>query len=159
MVKHIRSYCMRIGELAARSGLTHHTIRYYTSLGLLKAVAPAWNASNTYKDYPEENLDRLELIHLGQRLGFTLTQIAAQLDNILAARSQPAEIQALLQAQLARVQAQMAQLQETHDYLQAKLAYYEGRGAYPPPFLPIRPQVAAAFQQLHVAQQARVEET
>lgn len=63
---------MRIGELAERSGIAAHTIRFYETKGLLPA---ADRSSNGYRRYNEQTLERLMLIQLCQRLGFNLTEI------------------------------------------------------------------------------------
>ncbi len=63
---------MRIGELAKRSGVAAHTIRFYETKGLLPA---AERSHNGYRRYNEQTLERLMLIQLCQRLGFSLTEI------------------------------------------------------------------------------------
>ena len=52
---------VRIGELAARTGLTRDTIRYYERQGLLCSDAPV-ESTNDYRDYPEEAVERLQMI-------------------------------------------------------------------------------------------------
>lgn len=63
---------MRIGELSQRSGIAAHTIRFYETKGLLPAVD---RSSNGYRSYNEQTLERLMLVQLCQRLGFSLTEI------------------------------------------------------------------------------------
>src|SRR4051812_14130795 len=65
---------MRIGELAARSGLATSAIRYYEQAGLLPK---AKRGANGYRVYAETALDRLAVIRLGQDLGFALDAIRA----------------------------------------------------------------------------------
>ncbi|MAZ87541.1 MAG: transcriptional regulator [Cellvibrionaceae bacterium] len=63
---------MRIGELAERSGVAAHTIRFYENKGLLP---PAERSHNGYRSYDEQTLERLTLVQLCQRLGFNLAEI------------------------------------------------------------------------------------
>lgn len=62
---------MRIGEAAERLGITPRTIKYYEELGLL---TPERSGGN-YRDYDEEDLERLERIRNMQKLGFSLAGI------------------------------------------------------------------------------------
>ncbi len=63
---------MRIGELAERSGVAAHTIRFYENKGLLPE---AERSHNGYRSYDEQTLERLTLVQLCQRLGFNLAEI------------------------------------------------------------------------------------
>ena len=63
---------MRIGELAERSGIPASTIRYYEKESLLPR---ALRGANGYRVYQDNALERLDLIQLGQKLGFSLETI------------------------------------------------------------------------------------
>ena len=63
---------MKIGELAERSGIPASTIRYYEKEGLLPKVQ---RGANGYRFYQANALERLDLIQLGQKLGFSLDTI------------------------------------------------------------------------------------
>jgi MerR family transcriptional regulator, copper efflux regulator len=63
---------MKIGELADRTGIPASTIRYYEKEGLLPK---AQRGANGYRVYQDAALERLELIQLGQNLGFSLEAI------------------------------------------------------------------------------------
>lgn len=63
---------MKIGELAVRSGIPASTIRYYEKEGLLPKVQ---RGANGYRVYQASALERLDLIQLGQKLGFSLETI------------------------------------------------------------------------------------
>lgn len=68
---------MRIGELASRTGTTTKTIRYYEEIGLLPEPD---RASNGYREYRDDAVDRLAFIRDAQATGLTLTEIASILD-------------------------------------------------------------------------------
>ena len=67
---------MKIGELAAATGLAPSAIRFYEQSGLLPA---AERAANGYRSYPADAVDRLRYIQLAQALGFTLDALRANL--------------------------------------------------------------------------------
>ena len=66
---------MRIGQLAASTGLSRDALRFYEKRGLLKAR----RAGNGYRDYPPEAVQWLRYIRTAQALGFTLAEIEADL--------------------------------------------------------------------------------
>jgi DNA-binding transcriptional MerR regulator len=62
---------MQIGELAAATGLTRDTLRFYEKRGLLLSRRLA----NGYRDYPPEAVQWLCYLRAAQALGFTLAEI------------------------------------------------------------------------------------
>jgi DNA-binding transcriptional MerR regulator len=64
--------------LARRSGVSLHTVRHYTRIGLLK---PARDASNGYKIYQPSDEIRLRFICAVKDFGFTLAEIAQILEE------------------------------------------------------------------------------
>lgn len=63
---------MKIGEIAATTGVNVETIRYYEREGLVPP--PARTASN-YRSYGEEHRRRLTFIRRARDLGFSLSQV------------------------------------------------------------------------------------
>ncbi|RME86246.1 MAG: heavy metal-responsive transcriptional regulator [Caldilineae bacterium] len=63
---------MLIHELAARTGVSAKTIRYYESIGLLPAPR---RLPNGYRDYDESDVGRLRLVAGSRRLGLSLDEI------------------------------------------------------------------------------------
>ncbi len=76
--------CMRIGELAKRTGTSRDTIRFYEKAGLIQSDAEA-GASNTYRDYSEETVFTLDLIRDAQAAGMSLSDLTVFFHQILAA--------------------------------------------------------------------------
>lgn len=70
---------MLINELAKRSGLSVHTIRFYERYGFVKGTRNE-TARNNYFHYDEEAVHRLELVADAKSVGFTLQEIAELLD-------------------------------------------------------------------------------
>ena len=67
---------MKIGELAAATGLAPSAIRFYEQSGLLPA---AQREANGYRSYSADAVERLRYIQLAQALGFTLDALRANI--------------------------------------------------------------------------------
>ena len=102
---------MRIGELAAATGLSRDTLRYYEKRGLLVAR----RGGNGYRDYPAEAADWLRYIRTAQALGFTLQEIEADLPLLVAPDTDGAATAAALRTAL---QAKLAEIDRRIDGLQ-----------------------------------------
>lgn len=63
---------MRIGELAARAGMTPKALRYYERIGVLSEPA---RTEAGYRDYGEDVLGRLAFVRAAQAVGLTLGEI------------------------------------------------------------------------------------
>lgn len=70
---------MKIGELAARTGMTTSTIRFYEQSGLLPQTA---RGPNGYRIYDAAAAERLRQIQLAQRLGFSLEEMRAAVEEM-----------------------------------------------------------------------------
>lgn len=111
---------MRIKELAARTGLSRDTIRYYEKLGLLAPEREA--GGNGYKNYGQRDVDALYVVSQAKRLGMTLTTIRAHLGRFLGGAMSPEELTALFESQLTVVAARRAELEAYEGYLREKIA-------------------------------------
>lgn len=69
---------LKIGELARRTGLTVRTLHHYDDIGLLE---PATRGESGYRLYGPEDIARLYRIQALRRLGVSLAEIAALLDD------------------------------------------------------------------------------
>jgi len=67
---------MKIGELAAATGLAPSAIRFYEQGGVLP---PPQRTANGYRSYSAEAVARLRYIQLARALGFTLETLRAGL--------------------------------------------------------------------------------
>lgn len=107
---------MRIGDLAARAGLTTKTIRFYEDSGLLPAPP---RTSGGYRDYPGHTATRLAFIRDAQRAGLTLAEIR----SILALRDDGhapcTHVTGLINEHLADIDRRMAELAATREALRA----------------------------------------
>ena len=69
---------MKVGELAARSGVSVRTLHHYHELGLL---IPEQHSGGGHRMYSASQLERLLRIKSLQQLGFSLTQVRECLDR------------------------------------------------------------------------------
>lgn len=68
---------MQINQLATLTSVSPKTIRYYEEIGLLPAPA---RAENNYREYDEQDVDRLRLVAGARRLDLSLEEIREILD-------------------------------------------------------------------------------
>ncbi len=69
---------MRIGEVAARSGIAASALRYYEQRGLIAAE----RAPSGHRCYPRAVLRRVAFIVFAQRIGLSLEEIAGELARL-----------------------------------------------------------------------------
>ncbi len=125
----------RIEQVAARTGLTKRTLRYYEEIGLL---APPTRTEGGYRLYSEQDIQHLELIkRLRDLLGFSLAEIREMAEaeeerqQLRAASQQETDPRArlavlnrsseLTRRQLMLVEEKLAGLHEMRANLQARL--------------------------------------
>lgn len=63
---------MRIGEVAAHSGVPIKTIRYYEEIGVLSSPQ---RSPSGYREYEPVVIDRLRFVRASKSVGFTLGEI------------------------------------------------------------------------------------
>ncbi|MBM7087237.1 heavy metal-responsive transcriptional regulator [Streptomyces sp. S12] len=107
---------MRIGDLAARSGLTTKTIRFYEDSGLLP---PPPRTPGGYRDYPDHTVTRLAFIRDAQRAGLTLAEIRSVLALRDDGHAPCAHVTVLIDEHLADIDRRMTELAATREVLQA----------------------------------------
>ena len=111
---------MLIGELSKKTGLSKDTIRFYEKIGLISANNRQ-AGTRLYKEYAEEAVEQLSIIHKGKELGFTLNEIR-QILNEWDNGSIPSREQIqVIEKKLKEVTKKKQQLIEIETYLSAKL--------------------------------------
>ncbi|KUZ79289.1 MerR family transcriptional regulator [Burkholderia ubonensis] len=113
---------MKIGELAARTGMTTSAIRFYEQSGLLP---PAGRGANGYRIYDEAAAERLRQIQLAQRLGFSLDEMRGVAEDMdaFAKEGLLARIDERLReidALRVKLDGQRGELRQIRDTLQAE---------------------------------------
>ena len=107
-----------IEQVAARTGLTKRTLRYYEEVGLL---LPADRTEANYRRYSEEDIQRLERIkNLRDLLGFSLADIRA----LLEAEDERGQIKAAYEHET-EAAAKIAQLERADELIRVQLHLVE----------------------------------
>jgi DNA-binding transcriptional MerR regulator len=99
---------MRIGELAAATGTTTKTLRFYEESGLLPQTK---RAANGYRDYGSEALSRLDFIRRGRAAGLSLAEIREVIDIRDAGDAPCRHVYQLLTSRLLDIDRQIADLE------------------------------------------------
>ena len=128
---------LRIQEVAAETGLTPRSIRYYEEIGLLR---PAGRSQGAYRLYDASDLERLGFIRgLRDDAGFSLAEIGLLLEDEEArirdrarfrAAGNAAERRAILRDLIARMDRQVATLAEKAGRIHEMVAAAEERRAH-----------------------------
>ncbi len=105
---------MKIGEVAAQTGVSTKAIRYYEDIGVLPEPD---RSSNGYRTYNETTVDRLRFVRDAQATGLTLTEIASILDLREQGASTCEHVTELLDRHLEDLDAHIDSLQRTRKQL------------------------------------------
>lgn len=112
-----RTRGLRVGEVAALAHLTIRTLHHYDSIGLLR---PSGRSEAGYREYTEQDLERLQTVLLYRELGFGLGEIRDLLadpgfdrrEALRAQRAQLARRSGQLDAMIALIDKTLAAMDE-----------------------------------------------
>jgi len=101
---------MKIGELAEKSGLTTHTLRYYEKKGLFQASR---RSASNYRIYDKQGLDTAKFIKRSREMGFSLEEVDVFL-SIRADKSAHicAEAKIVAEKKITQVKAKIEELKQ-----------------------------------------------
>ncbi|MBP6460699.1 MAG: MerR family transcriptional regulator, partial [Crocinitomicaceae bacterium] len=71
---------MLINEIAKKTGISAHTIRFYEKSGLIEGKRDESIKTNNYFHYDEETIEKLEFISDAKSIGFTIREIGQVID-------------------------------------------------------------------------------
>ncbi len=97
---------MRIGELAAQTGVSRDTLRFYEQIGLVRGDRLA----NGYRDFAPEMVTWLHYVRTAQVLGFSLAEIAEHGNQLRDAPDSAEALSALLAGKVGIIDQRMAEL-------------------------------------------------
>ncbi|WP_353813703.1 MerR family transcriptional regulator [Agromyces sp. SYSU T00266] len=111
-----------IGELADRTGMTVHTLRWYESQGLFPADVP--RTATGRRVYGEDAVRWLRLLARLRESGMPISDIAAYSDLVRAGRGNEGERVALMEAHARSLDEQIEQLIAAREVIRAKVSDY-----------------------------------
>jgi DNA-binding transcriptional MerR regulator len=112
------------GELADLAGVSRDTLRHYERKGVLPRPL---RSHNSYRQYPPEALQRVQLVRRALSVGFTLDELASVLKVRDAGGAPCEEVRRLAAQKLINVQHQLRELTELRDELQRTLTDWDSR--------------------------------
>lgn len=112
---------LTISEVAERTGLTRHTLRYYERDGLMLGVG---RAGSGHRRYSERDLGWIELITKLRATGMPIREVRRYAELVRAGDGNEDERLALLRAHRERVLAQLDTMTAHLGALDMKISYY-----------------------------------
>ncbi|TDE49922.1 MerR family transcriptional regulator [Nonomuraea mesophila] len=116
---------LSIGQVAERTGLSVHTLRFYEREGLL--AQPVRRGTSGHRVYSEDDVDWLGVCIRLRASGMPLTDIRRYTELVRAGQGNEAERLEVLREHRGRVLAQMHELGQCLELITRKVAVYEGR--------------------------------
>ena len=99
---------MNIGTVSQRSGGPAKTIRYYESIGLIRA---ADRRDNNYRDYSDSDVQTLRFISRARGLGFSVKEVGALLTLWHDKRRASHDVKALALRHVDEIDRKIAELE------------------------------------------------
>jgi DNA-binding transcriptional MerR regulator len=112
---------LTISEVAERTGLTRHTLRYYERDGLMLGVG---RAGSGHRRYSERDLGWIELITKLRATGMPIREVRRYAELVRAGDGNEDDRLALLRAHRERVLAQLDTMTAHLDAIDMKISYY-----------------------------------
>jgi MerR family transcriptional regulator, copper efflux regulator len=116
---------MRIGELAVRTGVSIHTLRFYEKIGLIRPE-DSRRLENNYRDYSEEIIGRILLIKESKMFGFTLREMRNIMLEWDEERLQAEDMKAIVKEKISAVDKKIEDLLQIRSYLSSKMERLNG---------------------------------
>ncbi|GLX15121.1 Cu(I)-responsive transcriptional regulator [Pseudomonas straminea] len=114
---------MNIGQAAKHTGLSAKMIRYYEAIGLLPS---AGRSESGYRQYGEDDLQRLRFIRRARDLGFSLAESGRLLALWHDRERASADVKALAVEHIEALNGKIAELEALRDTLQTLVDHCQG---------------------------------
>lgn len=116
---------LTIKQMAAQSGLSEYTLRYYEKVGLIKPIPR--DRSSGHRRYSADTVEILEALSCLRACGLSLEDMRTYLRQRERGDEAAAEQKALFLAHAEEVEREIHKLQVRQRYLSGKVAYWQAR--------------------------------
>ncbi|WP_109510143.1 MerR family transcriptional regulator [Nocardioides speluncae] len=113
---------LSIAEVAERTGLSAHTLRYYERDGLM--LGEVGRSASGHRSYTERELGWIELISKLRSTGMPIRDVKKYAALVRSGNGNERDRLALLQAHRERVLAQLAVVQQHLGAIEYKIGFY-----------------------------------
>jgi DNA-binding transcriptional MerR regulator len=113
----------RIGELAKVTGVSTDTLRHYERKGVLRSK----RSSNGYREYPQNALERVQMIRKALSVGFTLDELSAIFKVFDGGGAPCQQVRSLAAQKLAEVESHLQEVTTLRNDLRATLKDWDAR--------------------------------
>ncbi|GHO77946.1 MerR family transcriptional regulator [Ktedonobacter sp. SOSP1-85] len=116
---------LTIQQMAARSGMSEYTLRYYEKIGLIQPIPR--NESSGHRRYSAETVQVVETLACLRASGLSLDDMRRYLRLREYGREAAAEQKALFQTHAEKVAEEIRQLEIRQRFLDGKVAYWDAQ--------------------------------
>jgi len=99
---------LTVAEIAKRSGVSAHTVRYYVRENL---ITPTAQTKSNYRLFNPQDVIRLRFIRMAKMLGFTLSEIRQILEHAQLGGSPCSDVREIIQKHIVENQQKIQELQ------------------------------------------------
>lgn len=115
---------LSIADVAARTGVSAHTLRYYERIGLIE---PVGRAGSGHRRYAEADVRWVEVLTKLRRTGMPIRRMQEYAELVRAGDGNEAERLALLEAHRDEVRAQLEEVARHLAFIEHKIEIYRER--------------------------------
>lgn len=115
---------LSIADVAARTGVSAHTLRYYERIGLIE---PVGRAGSGHRRYDEADVRWVEVLTKLRRTGMPIRRMQEYAELVRAGAGNEPERLALLEAHRDEVRAQLEEVARHLDFIERKIEIYRER--------------------------------
>jgi DNA-binding transcriptional MerR regulator len=121
----VQDQTLTIAEVAEKTGVSAHTLRYYERIGLLDVGRLA----SGHRRFTERDVERVVFIGRLRATAMPIREIQRYFDLVAEGPQTEDERLALLQAHRGSVRVRLSELEAALDAIERKIAFYGGSAA------------------------------
>jgi len=107
---------MNIGQAEQTTGLSRKTIRYYESIGLIRAPK---RSENGYRNYNDDDLAQMQFIAHARQTGFTIDECKTLVELYRDSSRHSKHVKSFVLEKIEHVEQQITQLQNMRNTLRS----------------------------------------